>query len=212
MSFSSAFTVTGDDDSDPEQVRRDRLRYQPPDNELPFPVALQALLVRTGDVAVALTGVEAYSCGLSFVLALRRRAGAPQADGGALHEVVFGGRGGAGLMLGVEFADGRRASTRGWAQEPDPDQPSLTGRGGGSDDTAADQGYWLTPLPPPGELSVVVACPDLGVQEVRVRLDADPFVAAAARAVELWPWEPPVDESGRVHDAATLPAGSWFAD
>ena len=72
--------------------------------------------------------------------------------------------------------------------------------------------YWLTPLPPPGDLVVVCAWPARGLVETQTVIAADLIAAGADRIVELWPWEPPADhEPPPPSRGPDLPAGSWFA-
>lgn len=58
----------------------------------------------------------------------------------------------------------------------------------------------------------MACCPDLGVAETSLSLDAAPLVAATAEVVTLWPWEPP-DLAGSGPPAPTaLLEDSWFSD
>ena len=100
------FTSTsGDDDA---QFRR----LSAPENEVPATVPVSALLARTDDAAVTLTGVQVYSSGMGFTLTVRCRPEALPDDETDLHELLWQGRRGraTALMVGVELADGRRAS------------------------------------------------------------------------------------------------------
>ena len=98
--------------------------------------------------------------------------------------------------LGVEFADGRRAGSRGFPMghllevaKDDaglPSEPILAPRGGGGDGSSWHLGLWLYPLPPPGPLQVYATWPVAGVDETMLELDAEDIHAAAARSVVLW--------------------------
>src|SRR4051794_30778510 len=109
---------TGRDRPTPEEIARWRRRHEAPDNEIPAGVGAAALLGRTEEAAVGITQLEAFSAGFRFTLAVRLRrprAGLPR---GGLHLLI-----GAHfrhdadippadrLLLGVEYADGGRAST-----------------------------------------------------------------------------------------------------
>ncbi|SDG56135.1 hypothetical protein [Klenkia brasiliensis] len=174
--------------------------WQPPDNEVPVGVPLAALLARTDDVAVALTGAQVYSTGVALDLVVTTRSAAEE-----LHEHVFGGRRGRGPLLGVQFADGRRGSLHGEGGDV-----LLTSRGGGGGGRSVQQGLWLHPVPPAGPLSVVVLAPGLGIDETRTGLDGGPLAAAVRDVVELWPWEPEDAAPGLVEPDLDLPEGSWF--
>src|SRR4051794_18393827 len=93
----------GDDD---EQFRR----LQPPENEVPAVLPVSTVLARTDGSALTLTGVRVFSTGLGFTLALRCRPEALPPGEVDLGSLLWRGRRGAGseLLLGVEFADGRR--------------------------------------------------------------------------------------------------------
>ena len=122
----------------PEQIHAIQRKYNSPDNEVPGAVPFAAVLGRNGDVAVAITGVQAYSSGLSFNLAVRLRR-EDRDNPRALPDAVFGGRFGSSrtddaLLLGVAYPDGRTASNI--SPRPSPsadtsiDQPSLMPGGG----------------------------------------------------------------------------------
>jgi hypothetical protein len=199
----------GDEDDD-----LGALRYGRPSNELPVPVPVSVVLARTDDVAVALVGVQAYTSGISFTLSVRLRHSRVLPGRRDLHELVGGwsARTEGRLLLGVEFSDGRAASTAGVGRSPAPGsglgQALLVPAGGGGGELSVDHDYWLTPVPPPGPLDVVLACAGLGIEETTVQLDGDALVQAAARAEVLWP-AAETDEPDEL-DEPDLPDGGWF--
>jgi hypothetical protein len=71
-----------------------------------------------------------------------------------------------------------------------------------------DHDYWLTPVPPPGPLTVVLACAGLGIEETSVQLDGDALVQAAARAEVLWPRAR--EDEPDLAEEPLLPDGGWF--
>lgn len=182
---------------------------QAPDNEVPVALALNVLLARTDDIAVALTGLQVYRTGVSFTLVARSRSEDRDLN------TVFWDRGPGDvhgrLLFGVEFADGRRTHAGGPPRPGgQPDDLVLTQGSGSGGDRSIDQTWWLHPLPPAGPLTFVVRCPDLGIPETQVQVDATPFDAAAADVVELWPWTPPPQYSDEPPPEIDLPADSWF--
>lgn len=191
----------GDDGPDEEFLRR----MGPPDNEVPVALPANALLARTGDVAVALVGLQVHSTGVAMTLAVRVRE--RPASRAGLSELVFGPERG-GLLVGIGLADGRRVASGGVPRN-DPDLVWQPGGGSGGD-RAADQEWWLSPLPPDGPLTMVVRCDELGIEETATELDGTAIRAAAADVVELWPWTPPApwDPEPPPPD---LPPGSWFS-
>lgn len=204
----------GPSDDDEVPGEEDVRRWSPPDNEVPGAVPVSVLLARTDDVAVALGGVRAYTTGVAFTLSVRLRTERVLPRRRDLHDLMggWGGPGEGQLLLGVEFSDGRAASTAGSRRLPAPgsglDQPLLVESGGGGGERSHDQEYWLAPVPPPGPLSVVLACAGLGIDETVVQLDGDALVQAAAQAQVLWPWQP-VEEQ-LPHAEPELPSDSWF--
>ena len=179
-------------------------RMSPPENELPVRVALRAVLTHTQVLVVAVTGARVYSSGVLIELTVRTRERRQD-----LFEVVSGGRRPSTFLLGLEFADGRRAGP-----SPDlvpvPDRPSLVPSGGGGSDGMVDQEYWLTPMPPAGPMRIVLRCTGLGIEEVSVTVDAAPLTAATADVVTLWPWEPPDLGDDGPPPMPVLPHDSWF--
>ncbi|HET8615124.1 MAG TPA: hypothetical protein VFL94_06330 [Actinomycetales bacterium] len=201
---------SGDDGEGGSRARTDFWRTREvPSNELPRPVALDAVLARTDDVVVSLNGLLVYRNGVLLQLQVLVRGGSAHEPGAALH-----GHGdpNARMLLGVELADGRRfssASSPG-SVAPDPTAPLLTSQGGGGDARRATGGMFLTPLPPPPELRIVCAWPIHGVADTITTLPTGPILDAAARVDEVWPWEPYPD--GEPVPAPAAPAGSWFSE
>src|SRR5450631_4105864 len=202
----------------PEQLREFQRRMGPPENELPGAIPFRAVVGRTDDFVVAIIGADAYSTGISISIAIRLRR-SDRSDAGLAHE-LFGrphrGAGGGELLVGVAYPDGRTA-TNVSAPIPDPltglDHPTLTQGGGGGGGRSFSIDYWLSPLPPPGDLTIVVAWTAYGVDETHTLMPADLIANGLAHNVELWPWESPADEDDPpAHEPAVLPEGGWFAD
>ena len=111
-------TGSAEEPPTPEQLEQWQRKMSPPDNEFPASVGLTVLLGRTDDTAVGLTNVEAFSTGFRFTLAVRVRQPPPRLARGGLH-MLISSHGLPGidvpledrLLLGLEYADGRRAST-----------------------------------------------------------------------------------------------------
>lgn len=211
------------DQSSPAQIRAMQLQTSPPDNEIPVVLPAAAVLGRTGDVAIAVTGFRLFSTGIQLDLIVRLRTEPAGPLRYRLHDLIgiFGpGDDSAGdqrLLLGLEYADGQTATNLtgpGWwapgGAEPDPQHPTLMPTGGGGGDRSFDQSYWLTPVPPPGPLSFVCAWPAFQITETRTVLDLSGLAEASSAVQELWPWEPPEDRP-REPVAPQVPADSWFA-
>jgi hypothetical protein len=50
-----------------------------------------------------------------------------------------------------------------------------------------DSAYWVWPLPPPGQLTIVCQWPAYAIEESSTMIDAQVILDAAARASLLWP-------------------------
>lgn len=201
---------SGDDES---EDGLGALRYGRPENEVPVPVPLSLVLARTEDLAVVLVRAQAYTSGIAFTLAVRLRHSRVLPGRRDLHELIGGWGGRAdGLLLGVEYSDGRAASTAGVGRAPAPGsglgQALLVPAGGGGSELSVDHDYWLTPVPPPGPVTLVLACAGLGIEETAVQLDGDALVQAAAGAEVLWPYAEP--EEPDLGEEPELPEGGWF--
>jgi hypothetical protein len=197
---------------DAEQARR----FSAPENEVPVVVPVSALLARTDDAAVTLTGVQVFSTGIGFTLTVRCRPEAlPDGEDG-LHDLLWRGHRGrdTALMVGVELADGRRASNlpgRDPFASGGPEDLVFTQGSGSGDQLSVEQEWWLSPLPPAGPLRVVVRCDLLGLPETATELDGAAIRAAAEGVVVLWPWVPPSALEPPEPPAPDVPADSWFA-
>jgi hypothetical protein len=194
-----------DGEPDPEVLRR----MNAPENEIPVALPQNRLLAHTDDVAVALVGLQVYTTGLSFELVARVRPTAQETHGRDLNELFWrhGPGAGRGFLLGVEFADGRRAGNAGG-----PGEGLVFHQGGGSGgESSVEQDWWLSPVPPPGPLRIVLRCADLGIEETVVELDGAAIARAVDDVVVLWPWTAPRSHDPEPLPPADLPADSWFA-
>jgi hypothetical protein len=172
-------------------------------NVIPGMAPLAAILARTEETVVAVTGIRAYPSGFGFTLDLRLRGSVPREM--RMHWPLAGMfdhprwlPADTLLRLTVEFADGRSVSnsdprTAG-PGEPDPDRPMLSDGPGTS--WGADEWYrdaWclavehrVRPLPPPGPLAFVCEWPGRGIPSSRVEVDGAAIRQAADVAVTLW--------------------------
>jgi hypothetical protein len=202
------WSTSGPDNSAGQAIRR----RQRPDNEIPVPVPVEVTLFRSPDIAVFICGLRAFRHGLDFTVEIRSRADGPDLGPG-LHGHDQSGD---VFLFGVEFADGQRCSNLpplGSLPMDDAEGsagPTLIPSGGGGSSNSADISYFLSPVPPPGDLTFVCAWPGRGVPESRAVLAAQPLVDASQRVSELWPWAPP-SYRGTPHATPCVPDGGWFA-
>ena len=177
----------------------------PPAYELPVAVHVGQFLHRSPHMVVAVRSAEVYSTGCSFGLSwVFRRGEETEDDWADKHSLFFqqgmGFRRGprllSGLMLGVELADGSKASTgahspheaMGSNKEPEP--PTLvlnSGGGSGADNELAGTGSaWLWPLPSAGNLRLIAQWMDFGLPESSVMLDGGKLRGAASGVQRFW--------------------------
>jgi hypothetical protein len=117
----------------------------------------------------------------------------------ALDNLIEGGRGRLvdhsrtpdrdALLIGVLFADGRRASsdTISMPSPTRPDAPVLRADTGGGSQFHFRHNIYVWPLPPGGPMTVVVQWLDRGIPETFTELDGAAIVEAARDAREIWP-------------------------
>lgn len=171
----------------------------PPEDVAPGIVALELFLVHTDRQALWINHAEVYPEGIVLEVHLHGRDEA--------REGVEAGPG--TWRFGVQFSDGRKATAYGlgmfarmpgWSvasarsvstaaagSQAPPDAPLLRARSGGGSRRSWRQQYWLWPLPPAGELLLASEWPDLGLEFTTQTISADPLLAAASRARQLWP-------------------------
>lgn len=191
----------GDTEHEDEWRRRAK-----PDNELPASVALDVVLAETDDVVISLATVEVYRNGVDLRVDVRTR-------GDVVAGATNGGFVGDEVLVGVEYADGRRATNLPmWPRPavPSATEAQLATSGGSGGRRAADLRLYLTPLPPPGTLTIVCAWPQRGIPERVTVIDAEPLREAAGRVRELWPWEPYREQ--RPPEPPPAPPGGWFEE
>jgi hypothetical protein len=175
-----------------------------PDTVIPGAVPAEVMLIRTGEVAVAVGSVRAYPNGFEFTVHVRGR----HADDAIGYRDPFERhrhlRGEQtpheALRLGVMYANGRRTATTArqalTLHDPGPETLVLQQGGGGGGARSWDMDFWVYPLPPEGPVTLVASWLEHGVTETRAELDGTAIRQAAGRAVILWPDEPGPESGG----------------
>jgi len=183
-----------------------------PSNELGVGVPLSLLLARTDTVAVAIVGATAFSTGIQLRFATRRRPDlrADDEDGfdvfgddpfeghpfGRFHQRRRGRKEIPDELLrfGVQFSDGRKATTLGASASVDaeddekgPAGPVLMQGGGGGGPSGWEFDFWLWPVPPPGQLTFAVEWPAHGIGVTQHDVEATPLIEASTKSEPLWP-------------------------
>ncbi len=100
------------------------------------------------------------------------------------------------LRFGVQFADGRKATTIGrWPgygePQPEPEPPVLHALGGRGSTASKDmldvwQPLWLWPAPPAQMFDLVVEWPAAGIELTRYQLDGGRIAEATVHAGPYW--------------------------
>ncbi len=175
-----------------------------PLNMMGFPVPLDLLLTHSETAAVRVQHLVAFPSGFEFEVVAHFRPTGETWD--PMHG-LSGLRGKPGdrygvlsdehLRIGVEFADGRKATNVGppmWSVAAGTKGPMLHPGGGGAGQSMANTTYWAWPLPPPGPLAFVCEWPKYDVRLTRREIDSQLLIEAASRAIELWPDEEPAGE------------------
>lgn len=188
-----------------------RRRHRPA-NEIPASVPVDAAIGSSGDLVVFIPSLSVYSNGIAFTVEARGRGG-PGSDDRPV-ALVDGLLGNAPardrLLLGVELADGRRCISTPRGQEADPADELLLLSSGGSGSNGVGSAEWfLSPLPPPGDLRIYCAWPSAGIAETTTVISADALLRAARGVQQLWPPSRVFDQQPNPTPVA-LPADGWF--
>jgi hypothetical protein len=119
------------------------------------------------------------------------------------------------LRVGVQFPDGRRATNISGHDRPvqGPVMWPLKGGGrGGAGQSRFDQGYWISPLPPTGPVTVVCEWPAVGIPIVRHEVDAQLILDGAERAKAIFPGDRQVLRDGQEWRLGANADVTWIND
>ncbi len=171
----------------PEPLWRHHHPWDPPEAEFPGIVAIDTILLgRTDQVAVAVTGLAAFSTGFEIQLIARSRPDGGEEAGPRL------GRARQSFRFGLQLPDGSKVFGRHGPGRPggpdhEPEGPLLQAFAGGGTPLSFLSRWWAWPLPAKGTLEFVAEWPELGLPESRASLDAGMILDAADHAIRLWP-------------------------
>jgi hypothetical protein len=176
---------------EPEEPPRRHHPWEPPEEEFPGTVPIDPLLLgRTDQVAVAVTGISAYSAGAEIFVTARIRPSAHHPEEhlpGGPRDLAASRR---SFHFGLQFSDGGKVMGRP-GHRPDrgsePNGPVLYPFAGGGAPHSFFSRWWMWPLPPAGPLEFVCEWSAFEVAESRVGIDAQLILDAARRSVRLWP-------------------------
>jgi hypothetical protein len=162
--------------------------WDPPQTEFPAIVPISTLpFDRSGQTAIAITGISAYSNGFEIFVTRLIRPDAPGLD----EDPVPGAPRGMlaerqSFQLSLRLSDGRTVTGGRSPGDAEPTEPILRPRGGGGTSHYLLSRWWAWPLPPSGPLEVIC---QLGTGDARVGIDAQLILDAAQRRVRVWPDE-----------------------
>jgi hypothetical protein len=169
-----------------------------PEHEIGVALPIERVLATGPEFHLRLLGFVAYRVGFKIWVASLQNGGPSP---GMRARVVAGHDQDASatlLRLGVEFADGRRASTedefvgQAWRIAKPPQPPialsDMTDIGGHLD--GGRVGVWVWPLPPPGPLTISVEWEAIELPRTQIEIDAAPIAAAGAGSEQLWSDDP----------------------
>lgn len=197
----------GDSGDEDRMWWRARVR---PDNEIPVCVPVNLTLGSSADVAAYIAGMTVFSNGVQFTLEVIARPGFRLGDGSAVADAFDDGT---DLLLGIEYADGRRHTNLGAPPSDGSAAEAITlmeGGGSGADNSASSE-FFLAPLPPPDEFSVHFAWEAAGIAETKTLVPTAAVLEAAGQVHELWPWAEPDEDGESEFPSMKLPKGGWFA-
>ena len=201
MHFTQMFGYSSDDEPDSPAEPRRPVWLGPAEHELGRAVPLGLVLAQSETGVVALSHAVAYSTGLAFDFVAQAQGLSRSRANSLFHEqhaFEDDGLPDGLLRLGIELADGSRASNLGGRRayrlttDTPPDGPLLlpyAGGGGqaGNGRVSLRPGYWLWPLPPAGPLRIACEWPIVGIPLTTTEVDGEPLVEAARRTISLWP-------------------------
>jgi hypothetical protein len=173
----------------PALQRRVHRPWNPPEAEIPAIVPIDTLpFAQSGQAAIAIIGISAYSQGIEIFVALRIRPDAPgfDEDPAPIAPPLLRTEPQA-FEISLRLADGREVISGRSSGDARPPGPILRPRGGGGTAHSHLSRWWAWPLPPQGPLEFACRWPMYGITETRTAIDAQLILDAAQRSVRLWP-------------------------
>lgn len=163
----------------------------PPPGVLPATSVQRAVLARSDSAIVVADHFRVYPSGVTFALDIMVKNEVDGPDHGPPFDQRLGRNGpsGAAGRFGILFGDGTTwTNLDRWPDRNNDDVsgPVVVSQGGGGGGGRWNMRYWMWPLPPPGELTFVLAWPAQGIEERRIAVDGDELRAQAELAEIVW--------------------------
>lgn len=190
--------------AEPRPVRVETpIWVSPPENELPVPVPVTAVLARRPGAALCLRRIDVYRAGCVFAFSVSASRQADMTDEQWFelmdnlqpHRPFRRETAEGSLRVGVEMPDGSKAigglrAHRYPFDGAEPQGPQLTmhGRGGGGSDQNYDYriNAWLWPAPQAGSLRLVYDWAALGFNEGSITIETTPLITAQENVRSIW--------------------------
>ncbi len=174
----------------PPLQRRVPVPWEPPESEFPAIVPIDTLqLGQSGQAAIAITGISAYTGGFEIFMTRCIRPDVPGLDEDPTPERQSRRRADplAAPTFSLLLSDGTRVVSGRAHGESEPTGPILQPRGGGGTTHSQFFRWWAWPLPPTGPLEFICQWPMYEIAETQASIDAQLILDAAQRSVRLWP-------------------------
>jgi hypothetical protein len=171
-----------------------------PATYLPSYLQDDLVVASNAEAAVVLHGIACYPTGFAFSLETVTRHEYDGDEDEPHYADLFwsarrrGSKLPPGLLrFGISFSDGQKATTLDATDAMDVFEPSEAGSGlrlhlGGGGGGGGRWSYeiWVTPLPPPGPVTLVCEWPAFGITETRCTIDGVRFIEAAEKAKPIF--------------------------
>jgi hypothetical protein len=163
--------------------------WDPPESEIPAIVPIDTLpFAPSGQAAIAIIGISAYSQGFEIFVARRIRPDAPGLDEDPAPDALASPlTEPQSFEISLRLADGSEVISGRSPGDTRPAGPILQPRGGGGTAHSQLSRWWAWPLPPKGPLEFACRWPMYGIAETRAAIDAQLILDAAQRSIRLWP-------------------------
>ncbi len=168
----------------PALQRRTPRPWDPPQTEFPGIVPLTLPLGRSGQAAIAITGLSAYRNGFTITVTALIHPDAPGFDAGPPGGGVLAYR---PCLISLLLSDGRTVTSDRPHGDSEPSGPILRPRGGGGTSHCQQSSWWAWPLPPGGPLEFICDWPAPGTGETRASIDAQVILDVALQSIPVWP-------------------------
>jgi hypothetical protein len=144
----------------------------PPMRVMPGVAATERLLVACSAITIRLGAMLIYPSGIHMRVDITDTAAARGDLSGCVARELFSGVEGA-FEVEIEDADGGRAIAAPPRDQPPDGTPVLALQEAGGSPGIEEVSYWLSPLPPPGPLAIIISWKRRGIPRTTTHIDAE---------------------------------------